>query len=153
MEGRLEISLTGSCRCDAVTYELTLNELPRIYCCHCLDCQKWSGSAFAEQAVIPEASIRMTGSVVCAEVTSRQGGKSIQYVCGACHNRIYSVNPARPGIALLRAGTLDDTTELQPRLHMWIKRKQQWVTLPDGVPAFEEAPPIEELRALLSTDR
>jgi len=145
-------TLTGGCRCGAVSYELSLSgDLP-VYCCHCLDCQKWSGSAFAEQGVIREDSIRTVGPVISANVTSRQGGETIQYVCGTCHSRIYSTNQARPGIALLRAGTLDETDRLRPRAHVWVKRKQPWVILPSETQTFEEAPPPEEIRALLRPD-
>jgi len=141
--------LKGGCRCGAVGYEIALSgDLP-VYCCHCLDCQKWSGSAFAEQGVIREDAIKTQGPVITSPVASRQGGQTIQYVCGICHSRIYSTNPARPGIALLRAGTLDETDKLRPQAHVWVKSKQPWVTLPGDVPAFEEAPPSEEIRALL----
>ena len=152
LDRRMIGKLKGGCRCGAVSYELASSgDLP-VYCCHCLDCQKWSGSAFAEQAVIGESSIKVEGPVTRSPVTSRQGGQSIQYVCSICHSRIYSTNPTRPGIALLRAGTLDETDKLRPRAHVWVKRKQPWVTLPGDVPAFEEAPSPEEIRALLRPD-
>lgn len=142
-------ALAGSCRCGAVTYELTHAGQPPVYCCHCLDCQKWSGSAFAEQAVIAEDAIRVAGPILRAEVTSRQGGRSVQYVCGSCHSRIYSTNPARPGVALLRAGTLDVAHDLQPRAHIWVRSRQPWFTLPPEVPAYDEGPP-ENFRYVLA---
>ena len=144
------MTLTGSCRCGAVGYELRVNGVPPVYCCHCLDCQKWSGSAFAEQAVIPEDAITLTGPLAEGPVVSRRGGQSVQRACAICHSRLYSTNPARPGLALLRAGTLDMATALEPRVHVWTKRKQSWLSLPETVPAFDEMPPIEEFRMLLS---
>lgn len=143
---------TGSCRCGAVTYELVRDEPPPVYCCHCHDCQKWSGSAFAEQAVIAEETITTSGPLVHTSVTSHQDGRSVQHVCGACHSRIYSTNPARPGIALLRAGTLDVTSDLRPRAHIWTRSKQAWLTLPRNVPLFDEGPSPEEFRALVMAD-
>lgn len=146
-------TVSGSCRCGAVSYEIDVEDDPPVYCCHCLDCQKWSGSAFAEQAIVPENSIRVTGPILRAEVTSWQGNQSIQYVCGHCHSRICSTNPKRPGIALLRAGTLAEADHLRPRMHIWIKRKQPWITLPDDVAAFEENAPAEEFMALMQPGR
>lgn len=143
--------LTGSCRCGAVTYALTCAALPPVYCCHCTDCQKWSGSAFAEQAVISEEAISVSGSVIKTSVTSRQGGQSQQYICNACYSRIYSTNPARPGVALLRAGTLDTASDLRPRAHIWAKSKQSWLSLPHDAAVFDESPPLDEFRAVLST--
>jgi hypothetical protein len=56
---------------------------------------------------------------------------------------------SRPGIALLRAGTLDDSDAIVPRLHIWVKRKQPLVVLPEGVPAFEESAPMAEMAAIM----
>lgn len=142
------LTLTGGCRCGAVSLELRVKDVPPIYCCHCLDCQKWSGSAFAEQAIIPEQAIVLTGPVAEGAVVSRQGGKSVQRACAICHSRIYSTNPSRPGVALLRAGTLDIATSLQPALHIWTRRKQAWIALPDEMPAYEEGPPVEVFKSL-----
>lgn len=141
--------LTGGCRCGAVQYELAIDHIPPVYCCHCLDCQKWSGSAFTEQGIIREEDLKVTGPLIEAPVTSRQGGTSVQYVCDICHNRIYSKNPTRPGIAILRAGTLDNSTEIQPRMHVWVKRKQPWVVLPDNVAVFQEGASADEFKAAL----
>lgn len=137
------LTLTGSCRCGATTYELRVVKAPPVYCCHCLDCQKWSGSAFAEQAAIPEAAITVNGPAAESSVLSRQGNPSVQRVCSVCHSRIYSTNPNRPGLALLRAGTLDTAASLEPELHIWTSRKQAWISLPDEILAYQEGPPIE----------
>jgi len=62
---------------------------------------------------------------------------------------IVDTNSARPGIAVVRAGTLDASDRLAPRLHIWVKRKQPWVVLADGVPAYEENAPAAEFAAIL----
>jgi hypothetical protein len=50
---------------------------------------------------------------------------------------------------LLRAGTLDLTDTFAPKMHIWISRKQPWVQLPEGIPAYREnAPTAEWLSAL-----
>ena len=41
------MTFTGACRCGATRYELAVDSLTAIYCCHCTDCQRWSGSAFS----------------------------------------------------------------------------------------------------------
>ena len=42
------MSFSGGCRCGATRYQLAVETLTAIYCCHCTDCQRWSGSAFSE---------------------------------------------------------------------------------------------------------
>jgi hypothetical protein len=141
--------IDGGCRCGAVRYELALDALPSTYACHCLDCQTWSGSAFSQQTFLPEAALTVTGPVVVYEFTTPSGRSSTQRMCGVCHTRIYNSNSARPNVAVVRAGTLDRSNELNVVAHIWVKRKQHWLTLPEGVPTWlESAPATELLQAL-----
>jgi hypothetical protein len=39
---------------------------------------------------------------------------------------------------VLRAGTLDDSHKLEPRVHIWTSRKQPWIKIPEGTPSFRE---------------
>lgn len=141
--------IQGGCRCGAVRYTLALDALPRTYACHCRDCQTWSGSAFSQQAFLPEGSLSVTGPLDVYQLTNASGRTSIQRMCATCHTRIYNTNSGRPGIAVLRAGTLDRSDELEVVVHIWVKRKQPWLTLPETVPAWPEwAPGTELIQAL-----
>lgn len=137
--------IEGGCRCSAVRYKLARDALPPTYACHCLDCQTWSGSAFSQQTFVPEAALAVSGAVVVYEFTTPSGNTSTQRICGICHTRIYNTNSARPNVAVVRAGTLDRSNELRVVAHIWVKRKQPWLTLADGVPIWPEAAPAAEL--------
>jgi len=137
--------ILGGCRCGAVRYGLALDGLPLIYACHCRDCQTWSGSAFSQQTFLPEAALSVTGPLVVYELTSPSGKISTQRMCGVCHTRIFNSNSARPGFVVIRAGTLDRSDELEVSAYIWAKRKQPWLRLPDGVPAWPEGAPFAEL--------
>lgn len=143
------MSIAGGCRCGAVRYTLAIDGLPRTYACHCRDCQTWSGSAFSQQALLPEEALHVTGPVVLYELTTGDR-TSRQRMCGLCHTRIYNTNTRRPGIAVLRAGTLDDSHRLDVVAHIWVKRKQPWLTLPEAVPAWPESAPAEEFVTLMT---
>ena len=142
--------IQGGCRCGAVRYQLALDVLPPTYACHCLDCQTWSGSAFSQQTFLPEAALTVTGPVVVYEFTTPSGRTSTQRLCGVCHARIYNSNSARPNVAIVRAGTLDRSNELRVVAHIWVKRKQHWLTLPEGVPTWPESAPSTELLQALA---
>ena len=58
--------------------------------------------------------------------------------CPDCGTRLYHKNALRAGKVSLRAGTLDDTSGLNPEKHIWVKSKQPWVVLPEGVPMADE---------------
>lgn len=124
--------------------------MPPVYCCHCLDCQTWSGSAFTEQGVIRDTAITAKGPVIVYRLQNASGSVSTQQLCGTCHSRLWNTNSARPGIAVVRAGTLDASDTLVPRFHMWIRRKQPWIVIADNVATFDESPTPAEFMAALS---
>lgn len=139
----------GGCRCGAVRYRLNTPQMPRAYACHCLDCQTWSGSAFSEQMIVPEAALAVTGDVAIYELVGASGHTSRQRICPVCHARVFNTNTARPGLAVIRAGTLDDSHTIDVVAHIWAKRKQPWLGIADGVPVWPEAPVAADfMRAL-----
>ncbi len=130
--------ITGGCRCGACRYTLALDALPTVYACHCHICQRWSGSAFSVQALVREDALTVTGPIVIYEKVT-EDRTSIQRVCGECHARLYNTNTRRPGVAVVRAGTLDRSEELKCRAHIFTHYKQAWVTLDPAIPQWAEA--------------
>ncbi|WP_207483965.1 GFA family protein [Arenibaculum pallidiluteum] len=141
--------MKGGCRCGAVRYVLALDRLPPAYACHCRDCQTWSGSAFSQQLVLAEDLLAVSGPTEIYELVSPSGRVSRQRVCGTCHTRLYNTNSARPGVVIMRAGTLDESDALHVAAHIWTRRKQPWIAIPEGVPAWPENAPPDALAAAL----
>ena len=141
----------GGCRCGRVRYAVRLDR-PNVYACHCRDCQTWSGSAFSLQLIVPEGDLELTaGEPDIYERASLDGVRtSRQRGCRACLTRVFNTNTGRPGLAVVRAGTLDRSDELNVVAHMWAKRKLAGVAIPDGVPAWAEGAPPGELLAALT---
>ena len=140
--------ITGQCRCGACTYEIALDELPPIYACHCHICQRATGSAFSVQALVREDQLTVSGPIIIREIRT-EDRVSIQRFCGECHARVYNTNTRRPGIAVVRGGTIDRSEELACKAHIFTNYKQAWVTLPDDVPSWPEAAPADEFVAAL----
>lgn len=139
--------LAGGCRCGETRYTIALDAVPPAYACHCHQCQRWSGSAFAVQIMVDEALLSVTGPIVRYErVTDDR--TSFQRICGTCHARIYNTNTRRPGVAVIRAGTLDRSEELECAAHIFTRSRQHWVSIPEGVPAWPDAPDMAELAKL-----
>jgi hypothetical protein len=126
-----------------------MDRLPPTYACHCLHCQTTSGSAFGLHALLPEAAIAVTGPVVTYEHEGTANTPSRQRLCAECYTRISNSNAAAPGLVILRAGTLDDSNLLEPVAHIWVKRKQPWVAIPEDVRSWPESPTPEEFAAAL----
>ena len=145
------MAIEGGCRCGRVRYRAALDKLPRVYACHCLDCQTWSGSAFSLQFIVPESALEVTGEPALFELTSPDGSRtSRQRACPVCFTRVYNTNTRRPGLAVVRAGTLDHSDKLAIVLHIWTRRKLAGIEIPDDVPAWPEGAPPEEMAAALT---
>ena len=143
--------IEGGCRCGAVRYRVKLDKLPNVYACHCHDCQTWSGSAFSLQFVVPEDQLEVTGTPHLYERPSDDGTRiSRQRGCAKCLTRVYNTNTRRPGFAVVRAGTLDRSDELNIVAHIWTMRKMAGVDIPAAVPSWPQNAPLADFLALLS---
>lgn len=144
-------TIEGGCRCGAIRYRLNLDKWPNAYACHCLDCQTWSGSAFSLQVVVPENAIEMTAGTpaLYERFTPGSGRTSYQRGCPICFTRVYNTNSARPGLAVVRAGTLDNSDKLDIVAHIWTKRKLNGIDIPQGMASWPEGAPPAEFAAVL----
>ncbi|HEX4302704.1 MAG TPA: GFA family protein [Rhizomicrobium sp.] len=146
-------TLEGGCRCGAVRYRVQADKLPNVYACHCRDCQTWSGSAFSIQYIVPEDTLTVTGTPHLYErITEDANGARIsrQRGCAHCLTRVYNTNTRRPGLAVVRAGTLDRSDELSIVAHIWTKRKLKGIDIPADIPSWEEGAPPLDFVAVLS---
>jgi len=74
------------------------------------------------------------------EFVGPDGRRRIGARCGVCPTRLWGAPERIPQILILRPGTLDDRTWLDPIAHIWVSRAQPWVHIPDGALVFHEQP-------------
>lgn len=132
--------LAGGCLCGAVRYTLREGFRLRPYACHCTDCQRRTGSAFSEHMLFPMADLAILGELDFGEYRQPGGGRSRIFGCARCKGRIYATNDQREGLASLRCGTLDNSAEIVPAAHIWVRSKQPWIGLPPGSATMDEQP-------------
>lgn len=130
----------GGCVCGAIRYRLT-NEPLTLYACHCTDCQRHFGTSFAlSMIVLGEALHLIRGEPRIHAVTTPGGIHRRGTFCGDCASRLWGVPVRFPEVAVLRPGTLDDTSWLDPVAHIWTRSAQPWVVIPEGAVRFETQP-------------
>ncbi|WEK47278.1 MAG: GFA family protein [Candidatus Andeanibacterium colombiense] len=142
--------IAGGCRCGAVRYRIDADTMPPVYACHCTRCQTASGSAFAVQMPVRVEQLTVEGEVISVALPTVNGAVSTIRHCPVCLTRLYGTGSAFPAIAIVRAGTLDDSAGLSPAMHLFTGTKQPWVALPDDVPAYENNPGPEVWARLLA---
>lgn len=131
---------TGGCQCGEVRYEITC-EPTVVYTCHCTECQRQSGSAFAMAAVIPTEHFKLTrGAAKSFARTGESGRTMLCWFCPDCGTRLYHSPANLAQNCNIKPGTLDDTTWLKPTAHMWTRSAQHWVSIPEDGMVCETQP-------------
>ena len=126
----------GGCSCGAVRYRLASEPL-FVHCCHCLNCQRQTGSAFVVNVLIEADRVeRLAGEPGAVGVPRDDGSTQRIYRCPDCKVAVYS-EYTRPEILFVRAGTLDVPSSVEPDVHIYTRSKLPWVTLPESTPAFD----------------
>jgi len=133
--------LNGRCSCGAVTYRMT--DAPMfIHCCHCLDCQRQTGSAFVLNALIEADRVDvLSGETRESPQPTDSGRPHIIHRCARCGTALWSNYGGRQEIRFVRIGTLEKPSALSPDVHIYTRSKQPWVTLPgNGVGSTTRKP-------------
>ena len=128
----------GGCSCGAVRFRLTSPPM-FVHCCHCLDCQRQTGSAFVINALIETDRIKLlSGAPEPVSMPTDSGRPHDIYRCPHCRVAVWSDYGRRPYLRFVRVGTLDDPSAIAPDVHIYTRSKVPWVALPANVPAFAE---------------
>jgi hypothetical protein len=125
----------GGCACGEVRYRLTADPLI-IHCCHCLNCQRQTGSAFVINVLIETDHLKLLARNSQRVDVPRDVGVQPIYRCPTCQVALFSEYD-RPWLRFVRAGTLDDPSTVRPDVHIYSRSKLDWVRLPESKPAFE----------------
>jgi hypothetical protein len=126
----------GRCSCGAVRYRLASEPL-FTHCCHCLNCQRQTGSAFVINLLIETDRVELlAGNPEPVEVPRDDGSSQRVFRCPSCQVAVFS-EYGHPGFRFVRGGTLDDPAGVSPDVHIFTRSKLPWVTLPESVPAFD----------------
>jgi hypothetical protein len=127
----------GGCACGAVRYRLGARPM-FTHCCHCIDCQKQTGGAFAINALIETDRIEMLdGKPVKYEMPSPSGRGHDVYRCATCAVALWSDYGRRPYLRFVRVATLDAPHAIAPDVHIFTRSKAPWVRLPERARAFD----------------
>lgn len=134
----------GGCACGHVRYRVESRPLI-VHCCHCGVCQRQTGSAFAVNALIEAARVRLLqGNVTEVTVPSPSGKNQVIARCPICQVAVWSnylvfyKGILGDAIRFIRVGTLDDPSKMPPDIHIFTSSKQPWVALPPDAQVVEE---------------
>jgi hypothetical protein len=118
--------MTGSCPCGQITFKLLKPPL-FVFACHCIVCQKATGSAFAIHANIERTAVTVTSTTQPVALAAPYRRVS---ACPKCAAVLWGNEVFGAPVCDVRVGALDSPGLLEPDWHSFIRSKLNWVTLP-----------------------
>jgi hypothetical protein len=131
----------GGCLCGAVRY--TVDGLLRdVLVCHCVECRRWAGRAWAATAAAREDLSLSEGRGLLWIPSPRSDAGARRGSCAECGASLFWDAPGRTTISI-GAGTLDDASGLELAGHVYTSQAQVWEKPPDGAAAYRESYPAD----------
>jgi hypothetical protein len=132
--------ITGRCLCGGVSYSVDAEPVWQGVC-HCSNCQRQTATAFSAVVGVPSQAMTVEGNTLASFNTPSEGYDSVteRSFCSACGSPLFSTIESMPGLAFLKAGTIDDPSWFEPTVEIWTRSAQPWA------PHFENATRYERI--------
>jgi hypothetical protein len=127
---RMSDSLEASCLCGGITLSCSGAIGPANYC-HCEDCRRANGSAFniGVRVERKDLKVKATSELRGYKYLSESGKEIERCFCGTCGSPIFTLHPAKPEYAWVKAGIINDPKLVKPAYENWVKDKVEWATI------------------------
>ncbi len=134
----MKIPFTGGCMCSAIRYKCSAEPI-LMGNCHCRDCQRATGTAFASAMLVLRNAVTITGNVKYYDTTGDSGGIVSRGFCPTCGARLFG-KPPMPELMGIMAGSLDDPSEFEPAMDVYTASAQLWDYMNPDLPKFAKSP-------------
>jgi hypothetical protein len=136
----MSASFSGGCACGAIRYACTVDPLFAMNC-HCRDCQRETGGAFAPVLGVPRAGFMVTrGSPRYFDVRADSGHTTRRAFCGQCGSPLFGEPGSRMDMVTIRAGSLDDPSGFRPTMDIYTASAQPWDHMNPDLPKARRLP-------------
>ena len=134
--------ITGHCLCGAVTYSVDAEPVWQ-GACYCTNCQRQTATAFSVIVGVPITALTVEGSTLASLKTASEayGSTTERRFCSACGSPIFSTIESMPEVAFLKAGTIDDTSWIEPAVEIWTRSAPSWAPHFETAVRFATVPP------------
>ncbi len=119
---------TAACSCGQLSV-VCAGEPVRVSLCHCLACQRRTGSPFSLQARWPVERVTIAGTAHTYVRVGDEGGRATFRFCATCGTTVYWVNEAMPEMIMVPVGAFADPTFPPPQVSVYSARRHPWVAI------------------------
>jgi hypothetical protein len=124
---------TREAACSCGQLRLTcVGEPVRISMCHCLECQKRTGSPFGVQARFRREQVTaIEGKATEFSRVGDEGNRITLRFCPECGSTLYWTISNFPDLIAVAVGGFADRDFPAPRISVYESRRHPWVTVPE----------------------
>ena len=134
-----ELTLSGSCLCGSVRYEVRGNN-PKFYHCHCERCRKASGTGHMSNIIVEADAAHFTaGESLLKRYDVPTAKRFAAVFCSNCGSLMPRVSP-EAGIVVIPAGSLDTDPGIRPSARIFFDSRADWSCEGTDLPCFEAYP-------------
>ncbi|MEZ5830667.1 MAG: GFA family protein [Dongiaceae bacterium] len=120
----------ASCSCGQLRVTCTGKPV-RLSMCHCLECQKRTGSPFGTQARFRRNQVTMEGKVTEFVRVGDEGNRVTFRFCPECGSTVYWTLSGFPDLVAVAIGNFADPSFPAPRVSVYERRRHPWVVVPE----------------------
>lgn len=127
----------ATCSCGQLG--VTVRDGPlRISVCHCLECQRRTGSVFGAQARFPRDKVSIDGRP-SNFVRIGDTGDTISFnFCPDCGSTVYYTLQNQPDVVAIPVGAFADPSFPEPAVSFYESRRHAWVSVPTDAERFDD---------------
>lgn len=122
----------ASCSCSQLKAQVT-GEPTRVSVCHCLACQRRTGSAFGVQARFETTQVQISGTASEYVRVGDEGSHARFRFCPSCGATVYYTVDEMPGVMVIPLGVFAEPGFPAPTVSVYEERMLAWVGLPAGI--------------------
>jgi len=145
----IEFPLKGGCACGAIEFECSAKPIC-FFLCHCVDCRKATGSAYAPNVWFRSEAVKFTKMPASHVEKGISGEETRHEYCSDCGTPIGMCTDLHKDIYGFRASSFNDLQGLKPIANVWISTKLPWEKLDGSLPQFDTQPTSEEFANLVT---
>jgi hypothetical protein len=115
-----------SCSCGQLRLACE-GEPVHVAMCHCLECQRRTGSTFGVQGWFPREKVRLVAGADKTYARQADSGRVVTfYFCPECGGAVFWESERAPGLIAVAVGMFADPDFEAPHLSVWERRRHPW---------------------------
>jgi hypothetical protein len=120
--------MEATCQCGQLKVRVP-GPTQAVVACHCVACQRRTGSPFGVAAYYPDDQVSVEGEAKRFDRPTALGGMFENYFCPECGSTLFFRGQKNAGVTGVAIGAFIDAHDMAPIRSVWEQSKHAWVTI------------------------